>query len=262
MKTSRDRAYVAAVEKAIKVLSCVADSKTPVGITQLSKRLALSIGAVQRMTYTLSKLGYLRKATNNKEYILGFKAWALGLSIVSEIEVKNIAHPYLQDLSDKVGEIVSLGILEGTEMVYLDRIKTNHILNLNLNIGARLPAYSTSLGKAIVAFLPEIELAKILNIIDLKSLTRNTITNKKIFSEELRNIREKGFSINNAENDAGIRSVAAPVRDKSGRVIASINISVPSIRVSLQDLQTKLAQEVMSVAEIISQALGYKKEPF
>jgi IclR family pca regulon transcriptional regulator len=143
-------------------------------------------------------------------------------------------------------------------MVYIDRIKTNHVLNLNLNIGARLPAYATSLGKAIVAFLPESELAEFLNDIDLKPLTRNTITRRNKFREELRTIRGKGYSINNAENDEGIRSVAAPVWDQSGQVVASINISVPSIRATLEELHTRLAREVVGVAGIISEALGFK----
>jgi IclR family transcriptional regulator, pca regulon regulatory protein len=258
MDTEINRTYVSALAKGMRVLSFIADSKTPAGITQLSKHLGLSIGATQRMTFTLTELGYLRKATNGQGFILGPKAWALGLSIVSAIDLKEIAHPHLKDLSDKVGEIASLGILEGTEMIYLDRIKTNHILNLNLNIGTRLPAYSTSLGKAMVAFLPEPELAEFLNKVDMKPLTRNTITDQNRFREDLRLIRKRGFSINNGETDKGIRSVAAPVKDKSGRVVASVNISVPSIRVTLEDLQNRLAKEVIRVAETISEALGLR----
>ena len=259
MSPKTDRPLISTIAKGMKVLSFIADSKTPAGITHLSKTLYLSIGAVQRVTFTLSRLGYLRKATDGQGYMLGPKAWALGLVIVSEINLKNVAHPYLIDLSNKVGEIVNLGILEETEMLYLDSIKTNHILSLNRNIGARLPAYSTSLGKAIVAFLPEPEIKEFLNKLNMKPFTRNTITNKKKFLKELRNIRNKGFSINNAENDNGVRSVAAPVRDRSGLVVASVNISMPSIRVSLEDLQDRFAREVIRTGKIISAALGYKK---
>jgi DNA-binding IclR family transcriptional regulator len=258
MNSDPNKAYIGALAKGISVLRFIAESEDPAGITRLSKELHLSIGAVQRVTYTLSELGYLRKAVSGQGYILGPKGWALGLSIVNRIDLKNIAHPYLKDLSDSVGEIVSLGIVEGPEMIYLDRIKTHHILNLNLNIGARLPAYSTSLGKAVLAFLPEPELAEFLDRFELKSFTRNTITDKTKFREELRRIRKRGFSINNGETDNGIRSVAAPVRDRSGRAIASINISVPSIRVTLEDLQTRFAREVTRVAEAISEALGYR----
>jgi len=257
MLPKTDRIFVGALAKGINVLNFIADSGVPTGITQLSTHLNLSIGAVQRMTFTLSKLDYLRKATNAQGYILGPKSWALGLTIVNQIDLRNITHPYLEDLSDKVGEIVSLGILEGTEMIYIDRIKTNHILNLNLNVGAKLPAYATSLGKAIAAFLPESELTEFLGRVDWKRLTRNTITDKNKFMEELRGIRRRGFSVNRGENDIGIRSVAAPVRDRSGRVVASINISVPSVRITLRDLQTKLARELTGVAGRISGALGY-----
>jgi IclR family transcriptional regulator, pca regulon regulatory protein len=262
MNPNPNKAYIGALAKGINVLRFIAESEDPAGITQLSKALHLSIGAIQRVTYTLLELGYLRKAASGQGYILGPQGWALGLSIVNRIDLKNIAHPYLKDLSDSVGEIVSLGIVEGPEMIYLDRIKTRHILNLNLNIGARLPAHSTSLGKAVLAFLPEPELAAFLHSFELKSFTRNTITDETKFREELRRIRKRGFSINNGETDNGIRSVAAPVRDSSGRAIASINISVPSIRVTLEDLQTRFAREVTRVAGAISEALGFRGNEF
>jgi IclR family pca regulon transcriptional regulator len=258
MPPETDRTFISALAKGIRVLSLIADSTTPVRITQLSKSLDLSIGAIQRVTSTLTKLGYLRRPTTGQGYILGPKAWGMGLSIVNQIELKNVVHPYLKDLSDKVGETVNLGVLDGTEMIYLDRIKTNHILNLNVNVGARLPAYSTSLGKAVAAFLPDPELKEFLNRLDLKPLTHHTITHKKLLEEELRRIRRKGFAINNAETDNGIRSVAAPIRDRSGRVIAAINISVPSIRVTREELQKNLARDVIKAAEIISEALGHR----
>jgi IclR family transcriptional regulator, pca regulon regulatory protein len=262
MDSDTNKAYIGALAKGISVLRFIAESEDPAGITQLSKALHLSIGAVQRVTYTLSELGYLRKAASGQGYILGPKGWALGLSIVNKIDLRNIAHPYLKDLSDSVGEIVSLGIVEGPEMIYLDRIKTRHILNLNLNVGARLPAHSTSLGKAVLAFLPEPELAAFLDRFELKPFTRNTITDRSRFREELRRIRKRGFAVNNAETDNGIRSVAAPVRDQSGWAVASINISVPSIRVTLEDLQTRFAREVTRVAGAISEALGFRRNEF
>jgi IclR family pca regulon transcriptional regulator len=258
MPAETDKTFVSALAKGIRVLNVVADSTAPDRITQLSKGLHWSIGAVQRVTSTLTKLGYLRRPTTGQGYILGPKAWGLGLSIVNQIELKAVVHPYLKDLSDKVGETVNLGVLDGTEMIYLDRIKTNHILNLNVNVGARLPAYSTSLGKAIAAFLPEPELKEFLGRLDLRPLTPHTITRRKILEEELRRTRKKGFAINNAETDNGIRSVAAPLRDRSGRVIAAINISVPSIRVTREELQGNLAREVTRAAQIISEALGHR----
>jgi IclR family pca regulon transcriptional regulator len=259
MPIDTDRTYVSALAKGIRVLNFIADSTAPVRITQLSKNLGLSIGAVQRVTFTLTKLGYLRKGTTGQGYILGPKAWALGLSIVNQIDLKTLVHPYLKDLSDKVGERVNLGIIEGTDMIYLDSIKTNHVLNLNLNMGDRLPAYSTSLGKAIAAFLPGPEMKELLGKLKMRPLTRNTITREAKFREELNQIRKRGFAINDGETDDGVRSVAAPVRDRSGRTVAAINISVPSIRVTREDLQTRLAREVTRVAAIISEALGCKE---
>jgi IclR family pca regulon transcriptional regulator len=254
-----DRSYVGALSKGIGVLHFVADAAGPSRITFLSKSLKMSIGAVQRVTHTLARLGYLRKTDAGHGYILGPRAWALGLSITGKIDLKTLAHPYLKDLSERVGETVNLGILDGTEMIYLERIKTNHILNLNLNVGSRLPAYSTSLGKAIAAFLPEPELKAFFKNLNLKPMTSNTITSRKKLKEEFLRIRKKGVAVNNGETDRGIRSVAAPIRDQSGRVIAALNISVPSIRITREILQTRLAAEVTRVAGVLSEALGYKE---
>ncbi len=260
MTARTDRNYVGALSKGIGVLSFVADATAPARITHLSKSLKMSIGTIQRVTHTLTRMGYLRKTDTGHGYILGPKAWALGLSIAGKIDLKALAHPYLEDLSHRVGETVNLGILEGAEMIYLDSVKTNHILNLNLNVGSRLPAYSTSLGKAIAAFLPEPELKAFLRSLNLKPMTPNTITSKKKLKEELLRIRKRGVALNDGETDRGIRSVAAPVRDGSGTAIAAINISVPSIRVTLEDLQTRFAQEVTQVAAILSEALGYRRD--
>lgn len=259
-ENGKDRIYIGALAKGIGLLSHVAGSKEPLGLTQLSKSLGHSIGAVQRITFTLHQLGYLRKTSAGQGYILGPKSWALGLAISNQIHLRNVAHPYLEDLSKKVGEIVSLGIIEGTEMIYLDRIQTNHILNVNLDLGRRLPAYSTSLGKVVLAFMTEPKQLAFIREMRMVPLTQNTITDKKRFLAELRRIRKRGFSINNGETDIGVRSVAAPVRDDLGQVIAGVNISVPSIRVTLQDLQKRLSKDVIALGHTLSEILGYKRE--
>jgi PcaR/PcaU/PobR family beta-ketoadipate pathway transcriptional regulator len=261
MDKKNNRNYVDSIAKGMKVLSFIVNCNKSAGITQISKALDLSIGAVQRVTNTLQTLGYLRKDKNSRGYILGYKSWGLGLAIIKDIDLKYIAYPYLEELSRDIGETVNLAILEDTEIVYVDRIKTEQILNINLNIGSKLPAYCASMGKSLLAFLPEDELLNILDTMNMKPITPNTITDKAKLLEELEQVRQKGFSINNSELDIGLRSVAAPVRDESGRVVAAVNIAVPSSRVTFEDLTTRLAKKVVGVAKIISEALGYKEHP-
>lgn len=260
MDKEKDRNYVKSIAKGMNVLSFIVNSNRAVGITQIARALNLSIGTVQRVTNTLQKLGYLRKDENKQGYILGHKAWGLGLSIIKDIDIKQIAHPYLEELSREINETVNLAILDGTEIVYLDRIKTEQIININLSIGSRLPLYCTSMGKSLLAFLPKDELFELLDKIDIKSITPNTITDKGRLLEELQKVRQRGISVNNIELDIGLRSVAAPVRDESGRVIAAVNIAVPSSRITFEELKTRLAKKVIDVTRIISEAMGYKEQ--
>ena len=254
----KDRLYVMSIEKAMAVFFFIANGKEPAGISQLARQLNLSIGAAQRVTFTLEKLGFLKKLQNKQGYILGHKAWGLGLALVRDIDLRNIAHPYLEELSGKIGETVNLAILEGTDIVYLDRIKTEQILNINLNIGSRLPAYCSSMGKAIMAFLPEEEVCELLDKVEMEAFTENTPTDKEKLLDYLKEVRRQGFAINAAEINVGVMSVATPIRGSSGKVVAAVNIAIPSSRVTLQDLKTRYAQDLLRVAAIISEAIGYK----
>ncbi|MBN1226302.1 MAG: IclR family transcriptional regulator [Deltaproteobacteria bacterium] len=257
MNKEKDKSYIGSLAKGMDVLSLVVHSKTVLGITEISRVLNLSIGSVQRVTNTLQKLGYLRKDENKQGYVLGYKAWGLGLSIIKDIDLKRVAHPYLQELSQEIGETVNLAILDGWDIVYVDRIKTEQIININLSIGSRLPVYCTSMGKSLLAFLPDNEISKILDAIDIKPITPNTITDKSRLLEELQQVRQRGFSLNDRELEIGLRSVAAPVRDESKRVIAAVNIAVPSTRITLEELSTDLANKAVNVARIISEGMGY-----
>jgi len=260
MNRETDRNYVASIAKGMNVFSFIVNSNRAVGITQIARSLNLSIGTVQRATNTLHKLGYLRKDENTQGYILGHKAWGLGISIIKDVDIKQIAHPYLEELSREINETVNLAILDDAEIVYLDRIKTEQIININLSIGSRLPLYCTSMGKSLLAFIPKDELFELLDKIDIKPITPNTITDKGSLLEELQKVRQRGFSVNNIELDIGLRSVAAPVRGGSGRVIAAVNIAVPSSRITFEELKTKLAKKVIDVTRIISEAMGYKEQ--
>jgi IclR family pca regulon transcriptional regulator len=259
MNRETDKSFVGSIAKGMDVLSFVVNSPRTAGITRIARDLDLSIGSVQRVTNTLEKLGYLRKDKAAQGYIIGHKAWGLGLAIVKDIDLKVIAHPYLEELSRELGETVNLAIFDGTGSVYVDRIKTEQIININLSIGSRLPVHCTSMGKCLLAYLPDDELAELLDRIEMMPVTPNTITDRGKLLEELRVVRERGFSLNNRELEVGLRSVAAPVRDESRMVIAAVNIAVPSSRVTLEELRGKLAKKVVEVARVISEGMGYRE---
>jgi PcaR/PcaU/PobR family beta-ketoadipate pathway transcriptional regulator len=257
--TEKDRNFVESVERGLNVFSFIVNSKKAVGITQISKALHLSIGSVQRVTYTLQKLGYLRKDEDIQKYSIGNNGLVLGLGIVKGLDLKRIAYPYLKELSAEINETVNLAVLDGIQIVYIDRVKTGQIININLNIGSKLPVYCTSMGKSLLAFLPNDELLELLNKITLKPITPHTITTKARLLKELEKVKERGFSVNDKELDIGLRSVAAPVRNEYGTVVAAVNIAVPSSRVTFEELRTKFASKVIHLSKVISEALGYRE---
>ena len=257
--TEKDRNFVESVERGLNVFSFIVNSKKAVGITQISKALHLSIGSVQRVTYTLQKLGYLRKDEDIQKYSIGNNGLVLGLGIVKGLDLKRIAYPYLKELSAEINETVNLAVLDGIQIVYIDRVKTGQIININLNIGSKLPVYCTSMGKSLLAFLPNDELLELLNKITLRPITPHTITTKARLLKELEKVKETGFSVNDKELDIGLRSVAAPVRNEYGTVVAAVNIAVPSSRVTFEELRTKFASKVIHLSKVISEALGYRE---
>lgn len=256
---AKDRNFVESIERGMNVFSFIVNSKKAVGITQISKALNLSLGSVQRVTYTLQKLGYLRKDEEIQKYSIGHNGLVLGLGIVKDLDLKRVAHPYLRELSAEIDETVNLAVLDGIQIVYLDRVKTGQIININLSVGSKLPVYCTSMGKSLLAFLPNDELLEILNKINLKPITPNTITTKARLLRELGKVKKRGFSVNDKELDIGLRSVAAPVRNEHGTVVAAVNIAVPSSRVTFEELRTKFASKVIHLSRVISEALGYRE---
>jgi IclR family pca regulon transcriptional regulator len=256
METSRN--FIESLSRGLAVLSVLSEGPSPLNLTELSYKIHLSKSTVQRLTYTLQKLGYLDRDGETKKFRLGHKTLSLGLSVMKNLDLRKVAFPYLDKSSKEIGETVNLAILDGTEIVYVERIKTQQILNINLQVGSRLPAYCTSMGKAMLAFLPEDRLKQVLKKMELTPLTPYTVKLRKDLIKELEGVRIRGFATNNEELSIGLRSVAAPVRNFTGEVIAAVNIAVPSIRVSQKKLETVLATKVVETANKISFILGHR----
>lgn len=259
METSRN--FIESLSRGLSILSVLSESLSPLNLTELSQQLRLSKSTIQRLTYTLHRLGYLDRDGETKKFRLGPKTLSIGFSVMRNLDLRKAALPYLEKTSKEIGETVNLAVLDGTEIVYVERIKTEQILNINLQVGSRLPAYCTSMGKAMLSFLQKDRLEELLKKIDLRPLTSHTITSKEGLRKELERVKACGFATNNEELSHGLRSVAAPVRNFKGEVIAAVNIAVPSIRISQKKIETIFAKKVMETAFQISSVLGYKEGP-
>src|SRR5205814_10387142 len=161
-------------------------------------------------------------------YRLGPRVLDLGFSAINSMELRHVSAPHLKALSEKTGRTVNMAVLDGTEIVYIDRCRAPDAreIDLNLHVGSRLPAYCTSMGKVLLAHLPASELSAHLDSVKLTRRGPNTITSKRALLKELDQVRARGLAVNNEELAYGLRSIAAPVRSQTGDVVAAINLAV------------------------------------
>jgi IclR family pca regulon transcriptional regulator len=173
------------------------------------------------------------------------------------MDLRQAARPHLERLSRETGETVSHAVLDGMEIVYIDRIRNRQIVGVVLGMGSRVPAYCTSMGKVILAFLPNQQLSARLNQSELEACTANTITDVETLRADLIKVRKQGYAVNNQELALGLRAVAAPIRGEQGNVLAAINISGSTETISRSRLRQELAPLLVETASEISQTLGY-----
>jgi DNA-binding IclR family transcriptional regulator len=259
-KEVNQRQFVQSLSRGFSVLEKVCRSETPLSLSELAKESDLSIGAIQRLTYTLEKLGLLERDQRTKRFRAGSRMISLALTITTDLELIKVAHPYLQALSDEIGEVVGLGAIEGDNIILVDIIHTQQLLNINMNAGAAIAPHATATGKAILAFLPNTRVEQILTLHGLPKLTSNTITSTRSYKKELKQVKERGFSTAFDENAYGLTTIGAPVRNSDGEVVAAMTVMVPSMKIPKEKFVSTFKKKVVHTADQISLAMGYCKE--
>jgi DNA-binding IclR family transcriptional regulator len=211
---------------------------------------------VAGIVHTLDLNGYLDQNQQNRKYRLGIKLVERGSMLLSQLDLRHIALPFLEKLRDWCNEGVNLAILDGSEVVYVERLFGTSMLGMRSEIGKREPIHSTALGKAFLSPLSDEAIEDFLSTHNLTSVTPRTITNNDQFLMELRQARRRGFAIDDEENESGGRCVAAPIFDYSGRPIAAVSVSVPVQRLPESKIPL-FGYRVKQTAESISHNLGY-----
>ncbi len=227
-------------------------------LTEISRRTSLSKTTAFRLARTLVHLGYMKQDQETEKYFLTARVLNLGYSLLEGMEMRELAVPYLKELSAQCGETVNMAILDGKELVYVERLKTQQIININLHIGSRLPLYNTSMGRALIAYQPGQWLRKYISELPAQAKEYSEKRGRKLL-DILRQARKKTYAINNEDLARGLRSVATQIRNHKGEVVAAINIAVPSARVSLDELEKHYAPQLLVAAQQISAALGYRE---
>jgi len=201
--------------------------------------------------------GGLLSKNGDKSYFPSFKLVEYGSIILKKINLREIAHPHLVDLMVKTGQTVHFFIKDGNEGICIEKLEGPHTLPMMSRIGIRLNLYATGWGKAILAHLPEKEIEEYLEIVELKKRGKNTITDPNELKNELKKIRERGYAIDNEENEIGIFCIGAPIFNYDKKVIAGASITMSASRAEGEKVD-EYAKNVMECAKNISKLLGYK----
>ena len=249
---------VQVLERAFAILNALADGNSYLASAEISKRLHLNKTTTHRLLSVLGNYGYVERNGARGEYSLGSRLFELGSKAVSRLDLVQYARPFLRRLVAETGETSHLAVLRRGEVISMAIVESPRTLRMPATAGGRSPVHCTSIGKAILAFHPEAETDEIIRTQGLRKYTEKTITSPAAFKSELRRVRERGYAIDEQEFEIGLRCVGAPVRNYTGKVIGSVSVAGPSVRLG-QDRMPVLIRSVVKAAGDLSAALGYRE---
>jgi IclR family pca regulon transcriptional regulator len=236
------------------ILELFDERRPALSVSEVAALTGLNRATCYRFCVTLRDLGYLEEI-RDRRFRPGLKALSLAHSALGSRELPELAMPYLRELRRETGETVNLALLDDTEIVYVARVLSDQLISLRIYVGSRLPAYASSLGRAMLAFLPDEEAQDILERSELKAITDKTIVDPRRLNAELKRIRARGYALNEGEIAPGLRGIAAPVL-AGGRPIAAVNISIPRPVDDVREMEDSLAPRVVETAKALSALAG------
>lgn len=254
----KDKYIINSILRAGNVLSCLAEEADQLKISELARRLQLDRSTVYRILLSLEKCRLVQKDEKTGAYSLGLASFEIGNSFISRMDFIQISKPVMTDLAEAVQETVHLAVLSDSEVVYVDKVDSPRSLVVMYKIGQRAPLYCTALGKVLLAFQLESDRKRIVNQIEFKPFTSNTIVSKKKLLEELIKIQHQGFAMDFREYEEGVECLAAPIMNHTGEIIAALSFSGPQRKINTRQ-EKKFINTIIEAASLISKGLGYRK---
>jgi IclR family pca regulon transcriptional regulator len=248
-----DPDFVLSLARGLQVMQAFEGLTEGQSVADIARRTDLSRAAVRRLLMTLQALGYAE--SNGRVYRLTTRVLQLGFSYLSSTSLPILAQPILESITEAVHESSSLSISDGDEIVYIARSTANRVMSVGLSVGSRLPAYCTSMGRVLLAALPDDRLDAYLRRIDAKAHTSKTATDKKRLKEIVLRVRLDNYAVTDEELELGLRSIAVPVRTHSGRVVAAMNIGVHVARASLPQMVERFLSILQEKSSALAQVL-------
>lgn len=250
MPQQRSRDFIQSLERGLAVINTFSRDRQTQTLSEVASHAGLTRATARRILLTLGELGYVRQ--NGRGFALTPRVLDLGYSFLSSFRVVELAQQPMELLVDQVKESSSMSILDDTEIVYVARVPTTRIMTIALALGSRLPVYPTSMGRVLLAGLTDEGVDDYLGRVELRRLTPHTITNPTDLKERLAAVRSEGFALVDQELEEGVRSIAAPITNSRGEVIAAMNISCHAARVTVSHMKSELKPRLLATAAEIS----------
>jgi|TARA_R110001583_G_scaffold61594_1_gene181842 IclR family KDG regulon transcriptional repressor len=248
---------VSSVMKMFAIITALAEHKS-LGITELSQIVMSSKSTVYRFLQTMKMLGFVSQEGDDDRYWLTLKLFEISSKALEYVDLVSLTEPYMASIGEKTKEALHLGIRDGDSIIYIYKVDAQYNLRMQSRIGGRNPLYSTAIGKVLLAEHSESDIRQIFEKVDFIPSTSKTHVSVDSLLEELNEVKNQGYGVDNEEQEEGLRCIAAPIHDRLGNVIAGLSVSFPTLRHSTEkfDQYVSLLQDA---AISISQKLGYKK---
>jgi IclR family transcriptional regulator, pca regulon regulatory protein len=255
----RDSTFVQSLDRGLAVIRAFDAEHPRLGLSEVARATGLTRAAARRFLLTLVQLGYVRM--EGREFSLRPRVLELGYSYLSGLTLPEVAEPHLETLVSEVHESSSVSVLDGDDIVYVARVPTKRIMTVLIAVGTRFPAHPTSMGRVLLAGLPQAELAGYLQRAEFVRYTDRTITDPVELRAEVEQVRRQGYAVVDEELEAGLRSAAAPIHGADGEVVAALNVSVHASRTSMQQLEHELVPALLQTARHIEHDLLRTRRP-
>jgi len=241
--------FVQSLERGLAVIRAFDHANPELTLSEVAVRTGVTRAVARRFLLTLAELGYVR--SDGRFFSLTARVLELGYAYLSSLSLPEVAESHLEALVKEVSESSSVSVLDGHDVVYVARVPVSRIMTVSISVGTRFPAYATSMGRVLLAGLPAADLESYLAEVSLSPLTARTVASVPALRTELAKVRTQGWSLVNQELEEGLRALAAPVRDRTGRVVAAVNVSAHASRTSLEAMRRDLLPALLRTAALI-----------
>ena len=238
--------FVQSLERGLAVIRAFDEHNPELTLSDVARSTGLTRAAARRFLLTLAELGYVR--TDGRWFALSPRILELGYAYLSSLSLPEVAEPHLERLVAEVRESSSVSVLDGEDVVYVARVPTSRIMTVAINVGTRFPAYATSMGRVLLSGMPDDELEAYLDRVELRPLSPRTLTSHDALRAALAKVRSQGWALVDQELEEGLRSIAAPIRDRNGRTVAAVNLSAHATRMSIEHGRRKLVPQLLATA--------------